>query len=38
VLLDYYEHFSRKVYSLKKKSKKGILERLRKHKCKTIKA
>ena len=35
VLMDYYEHFSHKVYSLKKKNKKGILERLRKRKCET---
>jgi len=35
VLIDYYEHFSHKTYSLKKKSKKGIFDRLRKRKCKT---
>ena len=32
VLIDYYEHFSRKVYSLKKKSKKGIFGFLKKRK------
>jgi len=35
VIINYYEHFSSKVYSLKNKNKKGILERLRKHKCET---
>jgi len=35
VLMDYYEHFCHKVYSLKKKSKKGIFSVLRKRKCET---
>jgi len=35
VIINYYEHFFHKVYSLKKKNKKGILERLRKRKCET---
>jgi len=36
VIADYYERFTNKISSLKYERKKGILERLRKHKCETI--
>jgi len=35
VIADYYERFTNKISSLKYERKKGILERLQKHKCKT---